>query len=586
MKNISTTALILVAYILLNLVMLFSCAFFSSALINLANKISSSSVSSSNSNSSSSSMNLTSDFKKFANEKEFLEYISNLSKNSNYYTDNALSRLTSMESQSPTVDKSSDSSTAGSGNSSTQTADRFSTTNVQTEGVDEEDLLKTDGKYLYFSKTGYGYYYGDGLKRAVSSDYYPGRVEGTTTAFNLLPVDKIDQLAEIKEGGTLMLNDNILIINNSNTKLTGYDVSDPVNYKKLWSIILEDGEYISFMRSIGNELYFVMNHGVSSFPKCEIPVYKMTSFDNKEVTMTKNIRCTDIYFPSDDNTLSVKNTIEKVDFKTGKSLSTNSFLTKSSSANLLYMSNDNMYLTYNRYIDPFEISLDFFVTQKDIFNDDFIAKLKYIDSLSISSGAKYYEINTVLTKYLEGLSREESLKVSNNLQNNFNKFVEANINKLVVTDIVKLSKSLDITARGSVPGYPLNQFSMDEYNGNLRIATNLEGNISAGYFYFNSTIKSTNTVTVLDKDLKFLGEAVGLGSGERIYSARFVGDTAYIVTFRQTDPFYVLDLSNPKSPKVVGELKIPGYSSYLHELKNDIILGVGDGKWKTQIITF
>ena len=66
-----------------------------------------------------------------------------------------------------------------------------------------------------------------------------------------------------------------------------------------------------------------------------------------------------------------------------------------------------------------------------------------------------------------------------------------------------------------------------------------------------------------------------MGKDERIYSARFIGDKGYLVTFKQVDPFYVLDLSNPKKPEIKGELKIPGYSSYLHPISDDLILGIG-----------
>jgi uncharacterized secreted protein with C-terminal beta-propeller domain len=75
--------------------------------------------------------------------------------------------------------------------------------------------------------------------------------------------------------------------------------------------------------------------------------------------------------------------------------------------------------------------------------------------------------------------------------------------------------------------------------------------------------------------LKQVGAALGMGQGERIYSVRLIGDRGYVVTFRETDPFYVLDLSNPANPQIKGELKIPGYSSYLHPMRDNVILGVG-----------
>ncbi|TJX15896.1 hypothetical protein E9840_01705 [Tissierella creatinini] len=116
---------------------------------------------------------------------------------------------------------------------------------------------------------------------------------------------------------------------------------------------------------------------------------------------------------------------------------------------------------------------------------------------------------------------------------------------------------------GMVEGSILNQFSMDEYNGNLRIATT------------NWQRDSINSLYILDKNLNEIGALKNLAPGETIYSTRFMGDMGYIVTFRQIDPLFVIDLSNPSSPKVVGELKIPGFSNYLHPISEDVLLGIG-----------
>jgi len=83
-----------------------------------------------------------------------------------------------------------------------------------------------------------------------------------------------------------------------------------------------------------------------------------------------------------------------------------------------------------------------------------------------------------------------------------------------------------------------------------------------------------------------VGSVKDLGKTERIYAVRFLGDMAYVVTFRDTDPFYVLDLSNPKEPELKGELKIPGYSSYLHPITDDLILGIGKEGWEVKLSLF
>jgi inhibitor of cysteine peptidase len=123
---------------------------------------------------------------------------------------------------------------------------------------------------------------------------------------------------------------------------------------------------------------------------------------------------------------------------------------------------------------------------------------------------------------------------------------------------------LTFEAKGNVLGYVLNQYSMDEYNGYFRLATTSQKNQT-----------QQNNVYVLDMNLNITGKLENLAKDERIYSARFMGDKCYLVTFRQIDPFFVLDMSNPAEPKVAGELKIPGYSSYLHPYDENHVIGLG-----------
>lgn len=125
---------------------------------------------------------------------------------------------------------------------------------------------------------------------------------------------------------------------------------------------------------------------------------------------------------------------------------------------------------------------------------------------------------------------------------------------------------------GRVDGQLLNQFSLDEHDGNLRVAT------TAGSPWMSGDAMSESFVVVLgesDGQLAEIGKVGGLGKGETIHSVRFMGDTGYVVTFRQTDPLYTVDLSEPTAPKVVGELKILGYSAYLHPVGDGFLLGVG-----------
>jgi len=126
-------------------------------------------------------------------------------------------------------------------------------------------------------------------------------------------------------------------------------------------------------------------------------------------------------------------------------------------------------------------------------------------------------------------------------------------------------------ASGVVPGHLLNQFSLSEHESHLRVATT-----TGGPWRFDEDAQSMVTVLARnDATLDVVGQVGDMGRGERIFAVRYVGDVAYVVTFRQTDPFYTVDLSDPTDPRVRGELKITGYSGYLHPIAPDRVLGIG-----------
>jgi len=137
-------------------------------------------------------------------------------------------------------------------------------------------------------------------------------------------------------------------------------------------------------------------------------------------------------------------------------------------------------------------------------------------------------------------------------------------------------KAISFLGKGSVPGTLLSQYSMDENNGNLRIATTItdirENNASLGM---------SNNLFILDNKMNVLGKVEHLAPGERIYSARFMGDRAYLVTYKTIDPFFVIDLSDPAQPKLLGELKLPGVSEFLYPFDKDYIIGISVNSFHT-----
>jgi hypothetical protein len=135
-------------------------------------------------------------------------------------------------------------------------------------------------------------------------------------------------------------------------------------------------------------------------------------------------------------------------------------------------------------------------------------------------------------------------------------------------------RSTQYRGSGTVPGYLLGQFALSDYKGVLRVASTEEPT----WWNPGPRVESQSVVTTLGEKggaLVELGHVGGLGKGERVYGVRFMGDTGYVVTFRQVDPLYTLDLSTPARPTVRGELRIRGYSAYLHPLGGDLVLGIG-----------
>lgn len=295
------------------------------------------------------------------------------------------------------------------------------------------------------------------------------------------------------------------------------------------------------------------------------------------------IRCTDIYHPSIDTPVDSTYTVLVLNTRTGKVETEVSFVGKASSS-VIYMSENAIYVTYSLPGDFVKFFYNFLIEQADdVVDNETIEKIRKLIGYDISSGSKYNEMQIILENYYNSLDNDERLRVENELNNQLKDYYKKHNRELDKTGIVKISvDNLELVSIGDVPGAPLNQFSLDEYNNNLRIAVT----IGQRWGRFGQLGESVSDVYVLDNELQEKGSAKGMGEGERIYSVRFLQDKGYVVTFRETDPFYVLDLSNPNNPEIKGELKIPGYSSYLHPITKDKILGIGKENRNVKISLF
>lgn len=454
------------------------------------------------------------------------------------------------------------------------TPERISETNVQVLGVDEPDIVKTDGKEIYYSLA--GYYSGPILfeERYI----VPPKDTGKTKVIKAFPPNELDLDSEIKETGSLLLHKNILIIF-SNDKIFGYDVSDPKSPKKKWTSEIDDKSYFKDARLYNDKIYLITQTLIDTFKPCPIEPLKAEG-----VALT--VKCDQIYHPTVSFPADVTYNASIIDPVSGK-IEKNISIVGSSYYSILYMSDKGIYLTYSYSGDFIEFFSKFFKEKcKDLMPSWFIEKLEKLSSYDISDSAKQTELYIILEKYQNSLSNDESLRIENEISNRMSDYYKEHKRELEKTGIVKIGlEDFSILASGNVPGKLLNQFSLDEYKDYLRVAVTV-GEGFWGMGGIGGVRESANDIYILNKDLKITGEIKDLGLEERIYSARFVEDKGYLVTFRQIDPFFVLDLSNPQKPKMSGELKIPGYSSYLHPITKDKILGIGQESSQVKVSLF
>jgi len=488
--------------------------------------------------------------KKFTSEEEFKEY---LSKAENLRWTGGLGGGLEMErAVAPTAPSPAP--------EAAKTPERVSTTTVQVLGIDEPDIVKTDGKEIYFSPSEVYYW----IERSI----FPPVPSGKTKIVKAFPSADLGLSGEIDKTGNLLLKGNVLIIF-SGDKIYGYDVSDPKSPVKKWTLELESNNYLVGARLFQDKVYLTISNNINVPRPCPLTPFKIGD-------VPLEIKCIDIYHPVVNISADVTYTAMILNPQSGKIEKNISFV-GSSSSSFVYMSEENLYLTYSYYGDTIEFFYNFFKEKcQDLIPSWLISKLAKLKDYDISSQAKTTELQVLWQQHLNSLTDDERLKMENEISNRIGDYYKEHKRDLEKTGIVKIGlNNFEIAAAGEIPGSPLNQFSLDEYQNNLRIATTVGQGFWGIWMIGGASGESANDVYVLDKDLKVIGSIKDLGLEEKIYSARFIEDKGYLVTFKQIDPFFVLDLSNPEKPELKGQLKIPGYSSYLHPITKDKILGIG-----------
>ena len=360
--------------------------------------------------------------------------------------------------------------------SGTTESEQFTDTNVRTEGVNEADIVKTDGKYIYI--------YEKNTEHISIYKVDKGNMERTGS---------INVLQDSYEGNEMYIyNDRLVFMGSSynfedytehKTMVQIFDISNKENPKEL-KTIYQDGLY-NTSRMADGILYTFSSDGVD---------------------------------------------LDKIDKR--------------------------KYETYVPEIDGLVIDNKHICVQKNIYND----KYTVISSIDVTEGNVIDRFGALAggdTVYVG----PDSIYLADR-QYDWTSFGYKDSTKLlrISYDKGNLSKAGD----GDFPGYLNDDYSIDEYNKHVRLVTTYSENYT-----------TYNALYIMDMDLKKVSVIKKLAENETIKSARFMGDTAYFVTFRQTDPLFAVDLSNPDDPRILDYLKIPGFSAYMHPYSDNLLLGIG-----------
>lgn len=454
----------------------------------------------------------------------------------------------------------------------------YSKTNVQVEGVDEADIVKTDGKFIY----------------AVSGKNL-FLIEAT-------PAENSSILSKIEFKSTpqdLFINGNYLVVYGYNDQIYNnnwyksfrrqspytffkvFDVSDRKNPRQVRDLDFEGSIFAS--RMIGDYVYLVTNYAqYGAFDA--VPYPRILNSESGELA-TKTVP--DIFyfdFPYDSfNFVSVS----------AINVRNNSTDVKSSAyllpqAQNIYMSKNNLYLTYTRYVSEEELRAD--VMREILFpklsnkEQQRISDIENAPNYVLSKQEKLQKISGLMQMYLSFLPETDVTNLQKQTDEKLKqkyKDLSKELEKTVIHKIAINGSTLEYKNFGEVTGSVLNQFSMDESEkGDFRIATTK--NQTWSFIDNGTSTKSYNNLYVLNSNMQTVGRLEDLATDERIYSVRFMGGRAYLVTFKQTDPLFVIDVSVPSSPKVLGKLKVPGFSQYLHPYDENTLIGFGKETSQTE----
>ena len=381
-----------------------------------------------------------------------------------------------------------------SSSSSSNTKD-YSTTNIQVENVDEADIVKTDGDYIYSISED------NVIITDVKDPKHPKVVATIQSEDDDIPEDIIlykDNLVVISAKGNQT--QRYYYNNRMNTVVKIYNITSREKPVLTKSYEMYEPYYTS--RCIDNVLY-VISSGNLRKEDDEIVVGYNEDNMEKEMSIDKIKYLKDVKTTKQTLISTVDLNNETADIKL------DSYLMNISNA---YVSENAIYLLNQKYNNDSKIPIKLLFGFKGVFGLE-----------------DYYEMDSESGYY---------------------------------TEIYKfdIKENVEYKAKTKAKGKTINQYSLDEKDNHLRIA-----------LYDNDGSR----VAIFDEDLKQIGISDNVAKGEKMYSSRFIGDKVYFVTYKTIDPLFVMDLSNETKPKVLGKLKIPGYSTYLHPYDENHIIGIG-----------
>lgn len=463
-------------------------------------------------------------------------------------------------------------------------AARVSETTVQVAGIDEPDIVKTDGDALYVSREGS---WGgrvvpmvefDAGGTVVATDVVlpPTHTMGGVTVVDAYPPKDMKVASEtIAERGELLLaRDAQTLVVFAYPSIVAYNVADPEKPVQAWTLALGENTQLVAARLYDGTLYIVTSTWLTTgtVPCPVMPMLRTDAGTTGEV----RIPCADVWVPEHIEPVDRTITVLAVDPRSGET-ERSLALASDGEVGTVSMFHGDLYLASGVPTAPYDVMRDMVLSAyASHVSVATYAKMQRIAGYDLSAAGRVQEMLLAAQADLARLSADERMLVENEVANTMRDGFSLRKRELERTRITRVPlATLSIAAVGTVPGTLLNQFSLDEYGDAVRVAVTVGGRSWWQWGMWGSG-ETENDVYVLGKqDLVTRGSIQGLGLGERVYAARFIEDRGYLVTFRQVDPFYVLDLSDPMSPKRVGELKIPGYSAYLEPLGDDLVLGVG-----------